>query len=385
MNLTSEQSTVVNLAAGRHLVLAPPGSGKTEMLSQRIIRALGSQVPPDKMLCATFTNRAAFEMRDRVSAAAGDMTLPDVGNLHHFCHRFLISVRKLQPGKHVLDEVQQREFVREVCDVLREELRSGQSADLKRTHGVTVMGGIRGICEPMRERIHGLLEGAFSDYARRDKDIYSDILSAVLISHQRRLGIPPCYLRPLPPEMFALTGADAIAAIERAYSGLKRKFLSVDFDDLIMKTMELLTAHPPVLEYYRGKFDYILVDEYQDTNLAQYELVRLLAGEKKNVCNDARVCFRKSDFCETGHAETVKQFDRIMKVAHDEPLFFPFLLLYSVMHLLRGAREKTIMNCSTTVGIMQGMRRKRSVKIPQKKETLLCLKGQRSVSGIRRE
>ena len=171
MNLTSEQSTVVNLAAGRHLVLAPPGSGKTEMLSQRIIRALGSQVPPDKMLCATFTNRAAFEMRDRVSAAAGDMTLPDVGNLHHFCHRFLISVRKLQPGKHVLDEVQQREFVREVCDVLREELRSGQSADLKRTHGVTVMGGIRGICEPMRERIHGLLEGAFSDYARRDKDI----------------------------------------------------------------------------------------------------------------------------------------------------------------------------------------------------------------------
>ena len=63
MNLTSEQSAIVDLADGRHLVLAPPGSGKTEMLSLRIIRALSLMVPPDKMLCATFTNRTAFEMR----------------------------------------------------------------------------------------------------------------------------------------------------------------------------------------------------------------------------------------------------------------------------------------------------------------------------------
>ena len=68
MTLTSEQLSVFNLVSGRHLVLAPPGSGKTEMLSQRIVRALGSGVDPTKMLCATFTNRAAFEMRDRVAA-----------------------------------------------------------------------------------------------------------------------------------------------------------------------------------------------------------------------------------------------------------------------------------------------------------------------------
>ena len=256
-------------------MLAPPGSGKTEMLSQRIIRALGLQVPPDKMLCATFTNRAAFEMRERVAAAAGDLPLPDVGNLHHFCHRFLISVGKLQPGKHVLDEVLQREFVREVCDVLREELRSGQSADLKRTHGVTVMGGIRGICDPMRERINGLFESAFADYARHDKDIYSDILSAVLISRQRRLGIPPCYLRPLPPGMFALTGANAISAIERAYSGLKRKFRSVDFDDLINETYLHVVSHPiPEEKRYR----WIQIDEVQDLNPLQWRIVRELTA-----------------------------------------------------------------------------------------------------------
>ena len=80
MTLTSEQLSVVNLVSGRHLVLAPPGSGKTEMLSQRIIRALDSGVDPEKMLCATFTNRAAFEMRDRVAGAAGqDCKLPGGG------------------------------------------------------------------------------------------------------------------------------------------------------------------------------------------------------------------------------------------------------------------------------------------------------------------
>ena len=59
---------------------------------------------------------------------------------------------------------------------------------------------------------------------------------------------------------------------------------ALDFDDLLLKTLELLASQPPVLSYYRDRFDYILVDEYQDTNAAQYELVRLLAGEKRNLC-----------------------------------------------------------------------------------------------------
>ena len=65
MNLTDEQQQVVAISAGRHLVLAPPGSGKTEMLSHRIVRAAESGIDPARMLCATFTNRATFEMRAR--------------------------------------------------------------------------------------------------------------------------------------------------------------------------------------------------------------------------------------------------------------------------------------------------------------------------------
>ena len=89
MDLTEEQRAIVEIDKGRHLVLAPPGSGKTEMLSQRILRALRHAVPPNRTLCATFTNRAAFEMRERVHAEAKGEALPDVGNLHHHCERFL--------------------------------------------------------------------------------------------------------------------------------------------------------------------------------------------------------------------------------------------------------------------------------------------------------
>lgn len=97
ISLTTEQRAVVDISSGRHLVLAPPGSGKTEMLSQRIIHALAHGVSAGKMLCATFTNRAAFEMRARVSAAAGNgCALSDVGNIHHFCHGFLQSVERIR-------------------------------------------------------------------------------------------------------------------------------------------------------------------------------------------------------------------------------------------------------------------------------------------------
>ena len=200
MTLTAEQLSVVNLVSGRHLVLAPPGSGKTEMLSQRIIRALALGVDPGKMLCATFTNRAAFEMRDRVTGAAGaDCKLPDVGNLHHFCHRFLLSARRLHPCKHVLDELQQLDFIREVTDVLRVELREGRTADLRKTHGVSVMPTIKGISEPMRSSLSEIVEEYFADCEEDDRSPYPDILSAVLIAHQWKLGIPSCYLRQVPP------------------------------------------------------------------------------------------------------------------------------------------------------------------------------------------
>ena len=278
MKLTAEQLSVVNLVSGRHLVLAPPGSGKTEMLSQRILRALAAGVDPARMLCATFTNRAAFEMRDRVSAAAGpDVVLPDVGNLHHFCHRFLLSVRRLHPGKHVLDESQQLDFIREVTDVLRDELRNGSTADLRKTHGVSVMPMIKGICEAMRLSLDEVMDELFAEYEEDDRSPYPDILSAVLVAHQWRLGLPPCYLRQTPPQMHELVGRGVIAALERAYVGLKRKFQAVDFDDLINETFLYLTKNP--LDDER-RFDWIQIDEVQDLNPLQWRIVKELTSAR---------------------------------------------------------------------------------------------------------
>ena len=278
MTLTAEQLSVVNLVSGRHLVLAPPGSGKTEMLSQRILRALAAGVEARKMLCATFTNRAAFEMRDRVSAAAGpDRALPDVGNLHHFCHRFLISVGRLHPGKHVLDETEQLDFVREVTDVLRGELHGGEAADLAKSHGVSVMPMIKGINEAMRQSLDELVEELFADYEEDDRSPYPDILSAVLIACQWRLGIPSCYLRQMPPQLHELLGRGVVDALERAYAGLKRKFQAVDFDDLVNETFLYLSKNP--LPENR-RFDWVQIDEVQDLNPLQWRIVRELTSAR---------------------------------------------------------------------------------------------------------
>ena len=92
------------------------------MLSQRIVRAVESGIDPARMLCATFTNRAAFEMRARVEAQCQEAAMPEVGNLHHFCFRFLCSVKRLSPTRHILDECEQLSFVKEVVDVLRNEV-----------------------------------------------------------------------------------------------------------------------------------------------------------------------------------------------------------------------------------------------------------------------
>lgn len=277
MTLTSEQEAVVSLASGRHLVLAPPGSGKTEMLSQRVLRALKAGVKPERMLCATFTNRAAYEMRDRVNAVGDGLALPDVGNLHHFCHRFLMSVGRLHPGKTVLDESQQLDFICEVVDVLAAELRNGADADLRRTHGVSVTSAIKGLTGPQRIELNGLLQSVFAKYASREKSPYPDILAAVQIVHQWRLGIPSCYVRRLPPGMLDLFGCGIIRALEPAYSGLKRKFRAVDFDDLVNETYLYLVHHPLPDE---RRFTWVQVDEVQDLNPLQWRIVRELTAER---------------------------------------------------------------------------------------------------------
>ena len=286
MQLTEEQAEVIALASGHHLVLAPPGSGKTEMLARRIFSAVREGADPDRMLCATFTNRAAFEMRERVAREADNLRLPDVGNLHHFCHSFLVSVGRLHPGKHVIDEVQQSEFMHEVLNVLRAELRMSAPADIGRTHGVTVLRGIHGVCGPSPDNnrrglheinpqriayLHDMLENYIADTLKGGRNPDVEILAGVLVAHQRRIGIPYTLTRPLPHQIAGLVSEGIINALARAYAGLKRKFRCVDFDDLLNETYLFQEEHPLPEE---RRFCWIQIDEVQDLNPLQWRIIK---------------------------------------------------------------------------------------------------------------
>ena len=283
IQLTDEQRRVVEIDAGSHLVLAPPGSGKTEILSQRILHAMRTGVNPERMLCATFTNRAAYEMRSRVEAQGAGVALPEVGNLHHFCFRFLRSVGRLSPAKHVLDDCEQLSFAKEVVDVLREELKTGKQSG-KETRGVTVLRSVKGVVKepdgPINElrieHLHGLLEEYFASCAEKDRSPYPTMLSAMLIAHQRRMGIPLRYLRAMPPELCELDGEGVVRALSGCYAALKRRFCSVDFDDLINEAYLYLEKSPLPDE---RRFRWVMIDEVQDLNPLQWLIVRGLTSK----------------------------------------------------------------------------------------------------------
>ena len=236
--LNPPQREAVLAGEGPLLVLAGAGSGKTRVLTHRVARLIDDGCPPWAILAITFTNKAAREMKDRIRLLVGERAEDVwVSTFHACCARILRrDIEKLgyQRAFSIYDDDDQ-------------------------------MGLIKAIVKDMNlnDRMYP---------PREIKSIISDAKNRLLT----------------PGEWEKEAGGDfrnrKIADVYRRYEKSLKAANALDFDDLIMKTMELLTEHAPVLDYYRRKFEYILVDEYQDTNLAQYELVRLLAGEKKNVC-----------------------------------------------------------------------------------------------------
>lgn len=275
MELTAEQAAVVAIGRGRHLVLAPPGSGKTEMLSQRILRALEGGVLPERMLCATFTNRAAFEMRERVTAGARGRTLPDVGNLHHFCERFLRTAGVLHPPRRVIDEVEQVDLVREVLDVLRSELGAGRPADLKATHGVTVLSHLGELAPERLVKLHEDFETLRANLERQGGGLEEIALAGLRVVHQGRIGIPRELRSPWPVAANALWAMGVLKPLETAYRGIKRRFQVLDFDDLLNEAYLRLRKAPLQEE---DRFLWVQVDEVQDLNPLQWAIVRELTA-----------------------------------------------------------------------------------------------------------
>ena len=222
---------------GPLLLLAGAGSGKTRVLTHRVARLIEDGVSPWSILAITFTNKAAREMKERVHALVG-VAAEDVwvSTFHSCCARILRrDIEKIgyQRSFTIYDDDDQMSIIKALC--------KAQNVDEK-------------ILPP--------------------RDIKRCISDA-----KNRLLTPQEWLKESDDR-----NARKIAAVYTAYDQALKDANALDFDDLIFKTIVLLSQHPPVLEYYKNHFRHILVDEYQDTNLAQYELIHLLVGENNNIC-----------------------------------------------------------------------------------------------------
>jgi DNA helicase-2/ATP-dependent DNA helicase PcrA len=234
--LNSAQREAVLTTEGPLLVLAGAGTGKTRVITHRIAHLLGKGVSPERVLAVTFTNKAAREMRERVSGLLGrapkGLTISTFHSLGARMLRDRAAILGYRRDFNIYDTSDQIAVMR---TVLRELAAHGAPGTR------TVLGEISLAKNALLSPAD--LEAAASD----DRELYT------------------------------------ARAYER-YQEALRSMSCVDFDDLIYVPVELLRKEPDVRQEYRARFRYILVDEYQDTNGAQYELLRLLVGPDRNVC-----------------------------------------------------------------------------------------------------
>ena len=237
--LNKEQKQVVSTTSGVVLVLAGAGSGKTRALTHRIAYLIGEMgVNPWNILAITFTNKAAEEMRERVDTLVGfgaDQVW--VSTFHSACMRILrrhIDRLGFDNGFTIYDTDDQKVVMKGICKQL--------SIDTKTYKEKTLLGAISSAKDKLISVREYELDAA-NDYG---KSVY--------------------------------------AKVYREYQETLQKNNALDFDDIIVKTVELFKSCPEVLDSYQERFKYIMVDEYQDTNLAQFELVRLLADKYRNLC-----------------------------------------------------------------------------------------------------
>ena len=239
--LNPPQREAATTIDGPLLVLAGAGTGKTSVITSRIAYMIESGVAPSSILGVTFTNKAAREMRERLNkivpvAAARKVTL---GTFHSFCSRVLRRdihlAGNFNSNFSIADDSDQKSILRQAAAEL----------------------------------------GYSKDDAPTDE-------AAIFISHAKNRMFDP-------EEAFQDARLNRpsdipLAEIYERYQKLLELQNVVDFDDMLLLTLRIFENHPDTLDYYRDVFRYLLVDEYQDTNAAQFRILQLLAGDRMNIC-----------------------------------------------------------------------------------------------------
>ena len=236
MILNNKQIEAVNHGDGPCLVLAGAGSGKTRVLTERIIKLIDDGISPYNILAITFTNKAAKEMRERVANKIGGISDSIfIGTFHSFGLKIL------------------RENYREI----------GYSSN------ITILDS-----DDSKSLIKRILKE--SDLDPKNYDI-KHIISR--ISSSKNDGLSPSEYN----RLFLNDEDKVIAMVYEKYLKLLKENNSVDFDDLLLKPVELFKKRNDILDKYQERFRYILIDEYQDTNSIQYDLCKLLAKKYRNI------------------------------------------------------------------------------------------------------
>ena len=249
--LNPQQREAVETTDGPVLILAGAGSGKTRVITYRIahlIENIGAM--PESILAMTFTNKAAAEMAERVEKLAGGSSIakPVISTFHSFCVRLLrrdieaLRIPSSVPGKPPIGH--SKSFV--IYD----------EADQQQ------------VTKSVMKRL-GIDDKELTPRA---------VLSQISWAKNHMLDPQEVYLNSADPK------TERIAHIYEEYRKDLLRANALDFDDLLIEAVRLLKSATSVREYYNQRFQYILVDEYQDTNRPQYELMRMLAGTRHNVC-----------------------------------------------------------------------------------------------------
>ena len=237
--LNKEQREAVLHLKGPLLILAGAGSGKTRVLTHRIAYMIEEKgVNPWNIMAITFTNKAAGEMRERIDKMVGFGSESIwVSTFHSSCVRILRRyIERIGFDNHftIYDMDDQKSVMKDICKRLE-----------------------------------------------IDTKIYKErnLLAAISSAKDEMIS----------PKEFTLNaegdfGLQKVAKVYTEYQNVLKGNNALDFDDLIIKTVELFLECPDVLESYQNRFSYIMVDEYQDTNTAQFEFIRLLAKRDKNLC-----------------------------------------------------------------------------------------------------
>lgn len=244
-SLDNEQLNAVLNSKGRTLIVAGPGSGKTRVITFKIAYLVSSGVNPRNILLVTFTRAASREMIERARRVSGsDLRGMLAGTFHHVCNHFLrqyANYLNISPDFTILDREDSKDLIKHCKAQLLEHRGRDDSITL-----------------PSPGVIQSIFSYAVNCMVSLDESI---------ARHNRKF--------------FAVR--DELEEIWKSYTELKLRHNTLDYDDLLIKAVELFENNPEILNRESSRFQWILVDEFQDTNLVQYKLIEMLAGVHGNL------------------------------------------------------------------------------------------------------